>query len=157
MITTWLNYNGFSTINSLCKICSYLNVLTLVLTRHFICLISIDRWLITSTNIYLRNKSSLKNIRWIIFSSFSFWIIFSIHTTIGYSSQTIGCSPSSNSDYAIFSAIYNIITSSTPFFIAIIFSILTMINIRKSTQRINQIRPIPLTRHPVISMRLKKI
>lgn len=66
MITSWTTYNGFSTINSPCKIRSYFNVLSLVLVRHFICLISIDRWLVTSTNAWLRNKSSLNNVQWII-------------------------------------------------------------------------------------------
>ena len=146
MTITWSNYTGFSAINSLCKLRAYLNVLTLVLIRHFICLISIDRWLVTSTNISLQNISSMKNVRWIIFGSLSFWILFSIHAPIGYVAGTFTCNPLSDSGYAIFVAIYNIITSSGPFLILIIFSILTMINIRTSTRRVNQVTPAACTR-----------
>lgn len=141
MIISWTNYDGFSTIDSLCKIRSYFNVLILVLTRHFLCLISIDRWLVTSTNVSRRNKSSLNNVRWIICISFCFWIIFSIHTPINYIVRSIGCSPSPNSNYAIFSTIYNTTTSSIPFFLIIIFSLLTVNNIRRSSRRKNPIIP----------------
>ncbi|UJR31291.1 hypothetical protein I4U23_018789 [Adineta vaga] len=140
-ITSWTHYDGFSTINSLCKIRSYFSVLSLVLVRHFICIISIDRWLVTSSNIWLRRQSSLKNVRWIIISSFLFWILFSIHAPIAYISKISTCSPIVDLNYAIFSTIYNISTSSAPFFIVIIFSTLTIINIRQSHQRITPVQP----------------
>ncbi|CAF2623105.1 unnamed protein product [Rotaria sp. Silwood2] len=143
VISSWLNYDGFSTITSLCKIHSYFNVLSIILVRHFICLISIDRWLVTSANARLRNKSSLINIPWIVGGSFTFWTIFSIHAPINYMPSSTACSPIRALNYAIFLTIYNVITSSTPFFIVFIFSILTVFNIRKSIRQVNSITHVP--------------
>ncbi|CAF3626815.1 unnamed protein product [Rotaria socialis] len=139
IITYWLNYNGFSTVTSLCKIYAYFNTLSLALVRHFICLISVDRWLVSSTNARFRRISSLKNVRWIISCSFLFWIIFSIHAPIGFMPISSGCSPIHRTGYAMFLTIYSIMTSAAPLFIAIIFGILTLTNIRESLRQVNPI------------------
>ncbi|CAF1580982.1 unnamed protein product [Rotaria magnacalcarata] len=137
IIAYWLNYNGFSTVTSLCKIYAYFNALSLVLVRHFICLISVDCWFVSSTNARFRRISSLKNVRWIISCSFLFWIIFSIHAPIGFVPISSSCSPIHRTRYAMFLTIYSIITSAAPLFIAIIFGILILTNIRESSRQVN--------------------
>lgn len=94
-----------------CKVRSYLLALCMILTRHFICLIAIDRWLITSSNAFIRRQSSTRFGRWIIVISILFWSIFSIHAPIGFTANPWGCSPAPRTTYALFYPLYNISTS----------------------------------------------
>ncbi len=143
-----------------CKFRAYLFVLSLVLSRHFLCLISLDRWLITAVDIRFRRVSASRPTRWIIGCSIVFWSIFSIHAFIGYIGQTGGCSPVSGSLYDIFYSMYSIVTAISPIvsvllscineyfllfihFIKVIMSVLstlTIMNVRNSIVR--RIQPI---------------
>ena len=58
-----------------CKIRGYLYVLTTILSRHFICLIAIDRWLVSSSNVWFRQQSSHHKARRIALSSLLFWCL----------------------------------------------------------------------------------
>jgi hypothetical protein len=42
VISTYIGYNASANVSAVCKIRSYLYILTPVLSRHFICLIAID-------------------------------------------------------------------------------------------------------------------
>jgi hypothetical protein len=98
-------------IPAFCKIRSYLFTLAIILSRHFICLISIDRWLISSSNAHLRRQSTTKLAYWLIIGSVTFWALFSIHALIGFDTAIWGCSLSPGTDYALFFSLYSIITS----------------------------------------------
>ncbi|CAF3718469.1 unnamed protein product, partial [Adineta steineri] len=65
IVNGWNNGYDYSQISmDLCKFRGYGFVLSVVLSRHFLCLILLDRWMITSRSASLRNKSSLKVGRW---------------------------------------------------------------------------------------------
>jgi hypothetical protein len=98
----------------LCKFRAYLYILSLVLSRHFICLISLDRWLVTSSSAWRRRISSRRPARWIIGCSIVFWSIFSVHVFIGYVGQSFGCGPDNGSSYDVFYSIYSIVTAISP-------------------------------------------
>ncbi|CAF4098834.1 unnamed protein product, partial [Adineta steineri] len=116
----------------LCKFRVYGSTLSVALSRHFLCLILLDRWMITSRSASLRNKSSLKYGRWLILFSFVFWMLFSLHVPIGNPSVTLssGCMPPPGSTYAIFYTVYTIIIGIFPLFIMILFVFLIMKNLR---------------------------
>lgn len=112
----------------LCKLRAYVTVLSLVLSRYFLCCIALDRWFIT-----LGKHSFLIRVRWIISCSLIFWTLFSSHALIGH--------PSISTSYSLFSSLYSIITSAVPFFTMIIFSILTVLNIKHTVSSANQVVP----------------
>ena len=110
----WMNYD-YATNNSVyCKIRSYLFTVSMVLSRQFICLISIDRWLVTSPNAWLRNQSSLRVTRYLIFGSILFWLIYDSHALIGYQTNFFGCYPSAGTTYATFASVDTIVTTLLP-------------------------------------------
>jgi hypothetical protein len=98
----------------LCKFRAYLYIVSLILSRHFLCLISFDRWLVTASDIRLRQISSPRLARWLIGGSIAFWSIFSIHALIGYLAQTTGCAPVYGSLYDMFYSMYSIFTAISP-------------------------------------------
>lgn len=92
IITFTSGYDFGRTEIILCKFRSYIYVLALVLVRQFLCLISIDRWIVSTKNVRIRRLSSPHVVRWLIFGSILFWILFSIHALIGYQALLIrGC------------------------------------------------------------------
>ncbi|UJR13138.1 hypothetical protein I4U23_000162 [Adineta vaga] len=124
-------YDLGRTISILCKIRNYPFVFGMGLMRQFLCLISIDRWIATTKNANIRRLSSPRTIRGLIIGSTLFWLLFSIHAPIGYQiSQTRGCTNLSNPDYALFYAIQITVSAIVPFIIMVVFSILTLRNIR---------------------------
>ncbi|CAF1100424.1 unnamed protein product [Adineta steineri] len=117
IVTGWNNGYDYSQISmDLCKFKIYGSVLSVVLSRHFLCLILLDRWMITSRLASLRNKSSLKYGRWLILFSFVFWMLFTLHVPIGNPSVRLssGCMPPPGSTYAIFYTVYTIIIGILP-------------------------------------------
>ncbi|CAF1149241.1 unnamed protein product [Adineta steineri] len=133
IVNGWNNGYDYSQISmDLCKFRIYGSVLSVVLSRHFLCLILLDRWMITSRSASLRNKSSLKYGRWLILFSFVFWMLFSLQVPIGNPSVTLssGCMPPPGSTYAIFYTVYTIIIGIFPLFIMILFVFLIMKNLR---------------------------
>ena len=108
----------------LCKFRGYLYVLSLILSRHFICLISFDRWLVTSSSERRRRLSSPHLARWIISCSILFWSIFSIHALIGYQSQASGCGAVNGTFYDTFYSMYSITTALSP----MVSDLLTYVN-----------------------------
>ena len=137
IITTLVNYDLGQTIASLCKIRSYLFIFSLALTRQFLCLISIDRWIVTTRNTHIRSWSSIRIVRWLIICSTVFWLLFSIHILVGYQISPIrGCTQLVNSNYAFFFGIQFALSSIIPFFIMLIFSILTLYNVRNRRRRV---------------------
>lgn len=111
------------TIPAFCKIRSYLFTLAIILSRHAICLISIDRWLVSSAKVALRQMSSLRSARWILGISVTFWLLFSIHPLIGFDSAFWGCSLWPGTVYALFYSLYSIITS-----------LLTLVSVKEQTE-----------------------
>ncbi|CAF0978043.1 unnamed protein product [Rotaria sp. Silwood1] len=126
-----------------CKFRAYATDVSLTLARHFLCLIAIDRWLITSSRLWIRNHSSPRITRRMIAGSFIFWFLFHIHVPIKYGIGRLGCSPPLGTTYELFYSMYNIIISLVPMFIMSIFTILAVRNLRL---RLNgRVQPQPLT------------
>jgi hypothetical protein len=131
IITYSTGYDLGRTVAVLCKIRMYLYVLGLGLMRQFLCLISIDRWIISAQDVRIRRLSSPRVVRWLIIGSTLFWILFSIHALIGYEvSPASGCTMALNSDYASFYAIQITVSSIGSFIIMVMFSIFTLRNVR---------------------------
>ncbi|CAF1288116.1 unnamed protein product, partial [Adineta steineri] len=140
IVIGWNNGYDYSQISmDLCKFRIYGSVLSVALSRHFLCLILLDRWMITSRSASLRNKSSLKYGRWVILFSFVFWMLFSLQVPIGNPSVTLssGCMPPPGSTYAIFYTVYTIIIGILPLFIMILFVFLIMKNLQNRGRTIH--------------------
>lgn len=76
-------------------------------------------------------------VRWLIFGSTLFSILYSIHVLIGYqTSSTQDCSFTVNNDYALFYSIQITVSSILPFIIMVIFSVFTLRNVRHVKRRI---------------------
>ena len=83
--------NVFQYIRSLCKIRTYFFILSCFLSRYFLCLISIDRWMITSSSARLRQQSSPRVFRWLIVIGIIFWAIHSSHVAIEFETCPVKC------------------------------------------------------------------
>ena len=122
-------------VSAVCKLRVYVFVVSLILSRHFLCLITIDRWMKTSRSAWLRQKSSPKYAKWIIILSFIFWTIFSVHILIGFQSVSNVCIAPSQT-YFSFYLIYNTIVGIVPFFIMISFCFLLLKTVRKRRRNV---------------------
>jgi hypothetical protein len=136
-------YDIDATVSAVCKSRAYVTILFIVLSRHFLCLITIDRWMKTSRSAWLRQKSSPKYAKWFIILSFIFWTVFSIHAPIGLQSASHNCTVPAGDTYALFYAIYSIAVGIIPFLIMIIFCFLIQKTIR--TRRRNVIQVVRLS------------
>ncbi|CAF0951636.1 unnamed protein product [Adineta ricciae] len=120
-----------------CKIRYYFAHFTLLLGRYFICLIAIDRWMVTSSNESIRRLSSIKTARYLIIGGTAACAIFSVHAAIGYEIKSNRCYVFFGTAYNIFFNVYNILSIVIPIVLMILFSILIIMNIRHSRHRIN--------------------
>lgn len=135
IVTAATGYDLFARSLSMCKLIGYLDVLSLVLSRNFLCLICIDRWLVTSSHNWLRRLSSLRTAFLAIIVTSIFWFAVSSHAIVGFSIiPGIVCfTPRS---YVLFYSLYNIIIAIVPFAFMILFSGLTLVNVRQVARRI---------------------
>jgi hypothetical protein len=102
-IAVLTGYDLSTTVNGLCKIRIYFYLTSLGFMRQCLCLISIDRWIVTTKNVLIRKFSSSRVVRWLIIGSVLFWILYSIHTLIGYRvSPTRGCTNLVDPNYSLF-------------------------------------------------------
>ena len=138
-IITSRGINVFQTLPSLCKLRAYAVEWSILLSRYFLCLISIDRWMVTASSAWLRALSSARACRWLMIGGVTFLTFFSLHAPIGYQPTSIECTAPVGSPYALFVSIEGIIISAVPLLIMTVFSILTVINVRSRTKR--QIQP----------------
>jgi hypothetical protein len=128
-----IGYNLSQTMIVICKIRVYLYMVSLGLMRQFLCLISIDRWVVTTRNARIRKLSSLRVIRWLIIGSILFWLLYSIHVLIGYQiSPTRSCTYLVDPSYGLFYSIQLTVSSILTLIIMVVFSILTFRNVRGS-------------------------
>ena len=106
------------------------------MARYFLCLISIDRWMITSTQVSIRQLSSLKIVRWLIIFGTSFCAIVSINFPIWYRIEgSKGCIGATDTFYPLFYTIYNLVITIGPFCIMIFFSLLALRNFQQVRHR----------------------
>lgn len=160
-LTPWTGYNISGSIVIFCKIRQYLFDLLTSLSRHLICLISIDRWMITSSNVWLRRQSSPRIARWIILISVIFWSLFNIHALIEFNIISNICTTSTASTYFFFYSIYTIIITVSPMIIMILFSLFTLRNLHRSRvvpiTSVNSIIVNPMTNiHPNLQGRRRR-
>lgn len=140
IIITSTGYNVFQHISSLCKLRAYSVELSLLLSRYFLCLISIDRWMVTSSSAWIRQQSSSSRSQRLIVIGVIFFAIFSVHAPIGFEPNTVECTPPFGSTYLFFYSIESIIISIAPILIMTVFSVLTVVNVRSRINR--QTEPI---------------
>lgn len=114
LIVTWSGYDYGKDNAIYCKIRSYLFHLSLLLSRQFITLISIDRWLITSAHVRLRRQSSPQTTRWLIAASILCSSLYSIHVLVGYGPNTLGCYPAAGAQYTTFASMDAVIAAILP-------------------------------------------
>jgi hypothetical protein len=108
----------------------------LATSRYLLCLISVDRWMITSRTAANRRQSSLKVARLLIIGGVLFLIIANIFECLQYVFDAErGCGPSIASMNCLLYTIYNITLSLGPLFILIMFSVLVLINIHHTGHR----------------------
>lgn len=140
----WSNgYDLSSTSTPLCKFRTYLPIFSLTTSRHFLCLICMDRWMKTSHSIRVRDKSSPKYGRWLIVCSFIFWMIYALHAVIWFPDVSIaGCVPASGSIYQLFYSVQNIVIGIVPVIFMTLFSLLITNNLRR---RDTLIYPAPIS------------
>ncbi|CAF4286627.1 unnamed protein product [Adineta steineri] len=113
----------------ICKFRTYLFVNGIILSRHFLCLISIDRWMVTSTNVSIRNLSNLRMTRLLTIISTIIWLLFNIHLLIGFHIEHNSCTGNSETFYLSFFTFFSLFVSLAPLIILMIFTTLTLRNI----------------------------
>lgn len=155
-----LIYSG-STITSIslfCKIRTYLIFTGYVLSRHFLCVISIDRWMVTSRKVYFRHRSNPRIARRVIAISTIIWFLINLFILIGFEMERSGCVPKSNTFYLPMYTVINLLATLIPFILLILFSILTMRNILHSRNRViphgntNIVHPLTNTQNNSLSV-----
>ena len=130
IISAWTGYNMAAYVLSFCRIRQYVFDVITCLSRHFLCLISIDRWMVTSSHAWLRRKSSPRIAFWLIITGILFWSIINSHSLIEFNIVLNYCTPASRSTYFFFYSMYAIVISVLPMSIMIVFSALTLRNLR---------------------------
>jgi len=136
IITAWSGYDLTRTSINYCRIRIYFLTFSLLMARYFLCFISIDRWMITSTKSSIRRLSSLKIARWFIIFGTSFCTLFGINFPIWYQIEgSRGCIGAPNTFYPLFYTIYNLVITLGPFFIMILFSLFVLNNLRQVRRR----------------------
>ncbi|CAF4015824.1 unnamed protein product [Rotaria sp. Silwood1] len=130
------NFNLEITSLIFCKCRIYFVHFSLILGRYFICLISIDRWMVTSSNQSIRRMSSSKFARYITTVGTCFCLIFSIHAPIGFEIKNNRCYAYLATSYEVFYGIYNLIAVGIPIILMILCSTLIMVNIHQRQNRI---------------------
>ena len=130
------NFTLESTSIIFCKFRNYFIQSGAVVGRYFLCLISIDRWMITSSDETIRGMSSSKTGRYLIIFGVSGCACFSVHIPIGFQIRNGRCYAYLNEIYAIFFNVYNLVIIFLPLIIMSLFSLLTLRNIRHSRSRV---------------------
>jgi hypothetical protein len=130
------NFTLESTSAGFCRFRQYFAQSAAAVGRYFLCLISIDRWMITSSNDAIRRMSSSKIARNLIIFGVTAIAAFDIHVAIGFQIKNGRCFAYLNNTYTIFFNVYNMIIIFVPILIMILFSIFVLFNIRQSRSRV---------------------
>ena len=128
----------------------YISTLSLTLSRQCICSINVDRFLVTSRSVKLRQISSFKVAKWYIPLSVLFWAIFYVNIWIGYpgSQNGLGCKRLAGA-YTIFIIVCTVtIDTCLPIILMTIFSLLTLNNLYGLRRRSTRVMPITYD-HPM--------
>lgn len=129
IITAWTSFDLTRTSIVFCKMRAFFLAFSLLISRHFLGMISIDRWMVTSSRVWLRRLSSLKMARVMIIGGTFTWFGFSLCMPIWYQIEgNRGCVGASNTAFPLFYAVYNLATILGPLSIMIFFNILILYN-----------------------------
>ncbi|UJR11865.1 hypothetical protein I4U23_016044 [Adineta vaga] len=155
----WSNgYDLAGTNSFLCKFRSYGFILFLALSRHFLCLISIDRLMKTSRLASIRQKTSPPYARWYLKISFTFWILFCLHGPIGYqSTSNSGCTSMTGDYYQLFYTIHTICIGIIPFSIMLILCLLLLKVVRQRNRVIHGTNLIGSTNNQISCIQPRRI
>lgn len=134
IVTVMSGSTIFSRDTTLCKSSTYLEVLSLLLSRCYLCLICVDRWMVTSASAWLRKRSSIRTARWAIGITSLCCLVFNIHSAVGYHVIS-GVVCTGARDYIIFSSIHHIVIAIGPLLILLVFSGLTLMSLRQVGRR----------------------
>lgn len=126
-----------------CKCRLYIVHSTFLFARACVSLISIDRWMITSSNPSIRQLSTPKNAHYIIIVVALVSALFNSHALVGFEIRSNVCYAYGSTAYLLFYSIYNVVTAILPVAIMVFFGILIMGNIRRSQTRINTVSSKP--------------
>ncbi|CAF1173099.1 unnamed protein product [Adineta ricciae] len=137
MLQYGYNVNTVNYVSWFCKIRYYLLYVFVAIPRYFIIFASIDRYFASSHDALRRQWSSQKIAHRVIFINIIFWLLIYTHVLIFYEIQNDECLPRKGA-YNIFFGIYIAFDSGIlpPLFI-MIFSLLTLRNIRHIKNRTN--------------------
>ena len=120
-----------------CKCRHFIIHFSLLYMRTLVSIISVDRWMITTSNPSIRRLSTAKRADRTILIVTLVAAFFSVHAPIGFGIRFGLCYAYLNLGYIVFFTIYNILTATVPVVTMIFFSILIMRNVRKTQQRIH--------------------
>ena len=130
VIWAWTNYDLSLKSLAFCKARIYFVLVGLTTARYLLCLISIDRWMITSRYALTRQLSSRKIARRLIIGGIICLLFIVIHTCFGYTIiRNTSCGVPTESALFILTTIFNVALSLVPLIILVIFSLLMLYNI----------------------------
>jgi hypothetical protein len=151
-LSPFLGYDPVQTNSIICKIRQYSVSLTLVLLRHFLCVISINQTLVICYEQGRQEGNSIKKVRCITIMSLILWAIIILLSPIFYDVRNgEGCLPQAGA-YATYVTIYNLMI---PIVIPVtIISICSWIIIRKIRRAFSRVTPLEsLTGSAIIRFR----
>ena len=141
VIWAWTKYDLSLISLPFCRFRIYVVLNGLTISRYLFCLISIDRWMITSKNANIRQLSSSKIAQWLIIGGIFLLLILNIFVSVDYIIDKIsGCGPGTSPVYAVFNTIYNTLLSLLPLTTLFIFSLLILVNIKQMNDRISPLK-----------------
>lgn len=137
IIVAWSGFDLNRTSIVYCRARIYFLTGSLLTARYFLCLISIDRWMVTSRQNALRRLSSTRIARWLALFGTSFCLASSAFFPIWYRIEGArGCIGATDTFYPLFFTIYNLIITVGPFVLMAVFSLLALNNLRQSQRRL---------------------
>lgn len=133
IIVAWSGFDLNRTSIIYCRIRIFFLAFGLLLARYFLCFISIDRWMVTSTSAFIRRLSSIKIARWLVLSGTSFCVLFCTNVPIWYRIEgSRGCVAAADTYFPLFFTIYNLVITIGPMIVMVLFSVLGLNNLRRS-------------------------
>ena len=136
VISVWTTFDLTRTSLFFCKLRAYSMACGLLASRHFLSLISIDRWMVTSRHGWLRRRSSLHVARWMTGTGVGLSLTVSLCMAIWYRIEgSRGCVGATDTLFPLFYTVYNLATILVPFVIMLVFSSLILFNVRQASRR----------------------
>ncbi|CAM4829184.1 unnamed protein product [Rotaria magnacalcarata] len=160
ILASW-NLDPTNTINIACKLHAFIVFSTRTMAIWLIALATIDRWLISSTQVHRRQMSNIENVKRAIFiivilSSISYsYMLYCYEANI--TDAPLSCYGKTETCRLVTDLMYTFVTTAIPLIIMIIFGVLTVVNVRHMHSRVHVHYTVASVARIPVTVRIAKL